>query len=186
MMTERLFLFAGGLSAKTFALVLTGSSALFGIVLGEAFTSQASGAALAGGVATVLAGLVLVIPRVMEQRRKSRESAARLQTDLLTKMTEFHDRELNFYKCQLAAERLIITIERNAKHAAISEWGAAVNHYQILAAQLRANKLTPDIVLTVKTYAEVLGESDKEIKQVNATRVAESPSPPTLPIGVEI
>jgi hypothetical protein len=178
-MSERLFLFIGGLSSKAFAMLVTGLSAFFSVAIGEVMTDHVAYAALAGAIGTGLTASILVVPRIMEQRRKSRESAALLQSGLLSKMTDLHRSEVDFYKLQLASERLIITIERNAKHKAISEWGAAVNHYQILAAQLRANKLTPDIILTVKTYADILGDSDKEIKQVNAARVAEIP--PTLP-----
>jgi hypothetical protein len=175
MITDRLFVFVGDLSSKAFAFVVSGTSLAFSAIIGEVLTNHVGLAALAGGIGTGLAACFLVVPRIMEQRRKSRESNAKLESALLSKMTYLHKSEIDFYKLQLASERLIITIERNAKHKAISEWGAAVNHYQILAAQLRANKLTPDITLPVKTYADLLGDSDKEIKEVNAARVAESP-----------
>lgn len=180
-MTERLILFVSGLSWKVFAGLFTTSSAFFGIVLGEMTTNQIGLAGVAGAIATGLAGILLVVPRVMEQRRKSRESNAKLQSDLLVKMTELHKSEVDFYKAQLAAERLIITLERKSKHKAVNEWGSAVTGYRILAAQLRAHNITPEIEITPKTYEEIVGVEDDKIEEINQTRVAESPTPRTSP-----
>lgn len=176
-MTERLILFVSGLSWKVFAGLFMTCSTFFGVVVGEITTNHLGTAGVAGAIATGLAGLVLVIPRMMEQRRKSRESNAKLQSDLLTKMTDLHKSEVDFYKAQLAAERLIITLERKSKHKAVNEWNSAVTGYRILAAQLRAHSIKPEIEITPKTYEEIVGAEDDKIEEINQTRVAESPLP---------
>lgn len=175
-MTDRLLIFVSSLSWKAFAGVFTSSSMCLGLILGEMTTNQLGMAGIAGAFATALAGILLVVPRVMEQRRKSRESDAKLQSDLLTKMTSLHKDEIGFYQTQLAAERLIITLERKSKHKAVNEWGAAVTAYRILAAQLRAHDIVPEIEITPKTYDEIVGDEDDKIEDINKARVAESPS----------
>lgn len=175
-MIERLFILIGGLSSKVFAVAVTGTSGFLGVVIGEVMTSSYTLAGIAGAIATVFAGVVLVIPRVMEQKRKSRESAAKLQSDLLGKMTDLHKSEVDFYKGRVAALELIVTLHVTAKHDAVSEWGAALNAYNILATQLRARDIEPAVVLNPKTYKEILGESDDEIKKIAKTRVAEAPA----------
>lgn len=175
-MIERLPLAIGGLSSKVFAAVVTGTSGLLGMVTGAAMTSQMWLAAISGATATGLAAVLLVIPRVMEQRRKSRESSAKLQKELLEKMTDLHAREVDFYKAQIASERLISALQVKAKHKAVNEWGAIKTAYVILAAQLRANKIAPEIEITLKDYDDIVGDSDAEITQIAKTRVAETPA----------
>jgi hypothetical protein len=182
--TDRLLIFVSGLSWKLFAGLFTSCSMFFGVVIGEMTTNQLGLAGIAGAVATALAGIVLVVPRVMEQRRKSRESAAKLQSDLLTKMTDLHKSEVDFYKAQLAAERLIITLERKSKHKAVNEWGAVCTAYRILAAQLRAHDITPEIQITPKSYEEIVGDEDSKIEQINKSRIEES-APAKYPAAPE-
>lgn len=177
MIIERLFILIGSLSSKVFATVVTGTSGILGVIIGEIMTSQFSVAAVSGAFATAIAAVFLVIPRVMEQRRRSRESAAKMQSDLIKGMTDLHEREQNFLKTQLAAERLIITLERESKHNAVNEWNAAVNAYQIVVAQLRAHGIEPEITLHPKSYQDIVGQVDRQIKEINQTRVAEAPGP---------
>jgi hypothetical protein len=170
-MTERLILFVSGLSWKVFAGLFTSSSMCLGVALGEIVTNDRITAVIAGGIATGLAGILLVVPRVMEQRRKSRESTAKLQSDLLSKMTDLHKSEVDFYKSQLAAERLIITLERKSKHKAVNEWNSAITAYRILGAQLRAHSIQPEIEITPKSYEEIVGAEDDKIEEINQIRV---------------
>ncbi|MEY2512007.1 MAG: hypothetical protein QOE26_2770 [Verrucomicrobiota bacterium] len=183
MLTERLFIFIGGLSSKAFAMLVTGFSAFSGVVIGEAITSQIGLSALAGGLATVFAAVFLVIPRVMEQRRKSRESNAKLQSDSIALLMTTQDRESAFYKAKIAALELIVNIHVKAKHDAIGEWSSMKDGYLILCGQIRALGKEPEIELHPKSYREVIGDSDIEIKAIAASRVAEAP--PSLPDKIE-
>lgn len=175
-MPERLFLFASALSSKTFAILVTGLSAFFSFVLGEAVTDHVAGAALAGTIGTALAAVFLVVPRIMEQRRKSRESAAKLNSDSIAILMKAHDRDVAFYKDKISALELIVALHVKSKHQAVGEWSAALNAYRILVGQLRSLDQRPEIELHPKTYLEIVGESDQRIESLAAARVAE-PSP---------
>lgn len=172
--TERLFILIGGLSSKVFAAVVTGTSGILGVLIGEVMTSQSGLAILSGALATAFAAVFLVIPRVMEQRRKSRESAAKLNSDSIALLMTAHDRDVAFFKDKIAALELTVALHVRAKHKAVNEWGAMTNGYNILAAQLRAHNLKPDLELESKTYADIVGDSDDEITAIAKDRVTKA------------
>jgi hypothetical protein len=175
-MTERLFLLVGGLSSKAFAVLVAGTSGFFGIVIGEALTNHIGLSALAGAIATTMAAVFLVIPRIMEQRRKSRESAAKVQSDAIALLMGAHDRDVAFYKAEIAALKLERAMLIDAKHKAAGEWMAALGGYRILVGQLRGLGQNPEIELHPAHYLDIVGEGDKALKEVAAARVAESPA----------
>lgn len=176
MMTERLFLFVGTLSSKAFAMLVMGTSAFFSGALGEFITSQVSGAAIAGTIGTCLAAAFLVIPRVMEQRRKSRESNAQLNKDSIAILVSTHDRDVISYRDKIAALELIATLHIKAKHKAVGEWGNISTAYRVLLAQLRDKGITPAMEVPIASYEEIIGETDDKIEAIATNRVAESPT----------
>jgi hypothetical protein len=175
-MTDRFIVFIGGLSSKGFAMLVTGFSAFSGVIIGEGITSQFGLSALAGGMATTMAAVFLVIPRVMEQRRKSRESTAKLQSDSIALLTSAHDRDLAFYQAEIAALKLERAHLIDAKHSAAGEWMAALQAYHILVGQLRELGHKPEFILQPAKYLDIVGEADESLKSVAAARVAQSPS----------
>jgi uncharacterized membrane protein len=186
-MTDRLFLFIGALSSKTFAMLVSSSSFLLSAAVGEALTNQAGLAILAGAIGTGFAAVCLVVPRVMEQRRKSREStakvqsdatesAAKLQSDSIALLMNAHDRDVNFYKSEIAAAKLERAHLIDAKHKAAGEWFAAVNAFRILEGQLRGLGQSPEICLNPAKYLDIVGEADQSLKATAAARVSESPA----------
>jgi hypothetical protein len=52
--------------------------------------------------------------------------------------------------------------------------------YLILRGQLKALGHEPEIQLQLKSYHQIIGESDREIKAIAQSRVAEVPAPPAL------
>ncbi len=175
-MTDRFFILIGGLSSKAFAMLFAGSSALLGIVIGEAATNDLARAGVAGAIGTCIAAIFLVVPRIMEQRRKSRESEAGLRADAIHLLVTAHDRDIAFYTDKVAALELIVTLERNAKHDAVNEWGSMKDGYLILAGQLKSLGEKPEITIQTKTYREIIGDSDSEIKAIKAARVEITPA----------
>jgi hypothetical protein len=186
-MTDRLFLFIGALSSKTFAMLVSSSSFLLSAAVGEALTNQAGLAILAGAIGTGFAAVCLVVPRVMEQRRKSRESTAKVQSDATERAAKLQseaiallmgaqDRDVAFYKAEIAALKLERAMLIDAKHKAAGEWFAALNAYRILVGQLRELGKTPEFVLQPANYLDIVGEADQSLKKVAVSRVAESPS----------
>ncbi len=175
-MTDRFFLLVGSFSSKAFAMLFTGCSALVGVVIGEAVTNDLVRAGFAGAVGTCLAAVFLVIPRIMEQRRKSRESSAKLQADSIALLMSAHDRDVAFYKAEIAALKLERAMLIDAKHKAAGEWFAAVQGFGILVGQLRGLGQQPEIELHPANYIDIVGEGDKALKDVAAARVSEMPS----------
>jgi hypothetical protein len=171
-MTERFFLLIGGLSSKAFAMLVTSCSAFLGLVFGEAMTNDLGRAGIAGAVATGLAAVFLVIPRIMEQRRKSRESAAKLNADSIALLMKAHDRDIDFYKSEIAALKLERALLIDAKHKAVGEWTASFQGYMVLVGQLRGLGQKPEIELQPAKYLDIAGEADETMKQVAAARVA--------------
>lgn len=176
MVSERLFLFVGALSSKAFAILFASSCTIIAALIGAINTNQISGALNAALAGTVPVAICLVIPRVMEQRRKSRESAAQLQKDAIELLVKAQRRDVDFYKEKIAALELAVTLHIKAKHKAVGEWDASKTAYQILHTQLRANKIEPDITITVPSYDEIVGETDDKIEAIAAARVADPPS----------
>lgn len=174
-MTDRLFLFIGALSSKAFALLVTGTSAFMGIVIGEAMMSQAGLAALSGAIATTFTAVFLVIPRIMEQRRKSRESESKLRSDSIALLMSAHDRDVAFYKGEIAALKLERAHLIDAKHKAAGEWFAALNAYRILVAQLRGLGQNPEFELLPANYLDIVGEADNALKDAASAGVAANP-----------
>lgn len=173
-MTDRFIVFIGSLSSKGFAMLVTGFSAFTGWVIGEGITSQFGLSALAGGMATTLAAVFLVIPRIMEQRRKSRESNAKLLDDSIALLMSAHDRDVAFYAAEITALKLERAHLIDAKHKAAGEWMSALNAYQILVGQLRGLGQAPEITITPARYLDIVGEADESLKSVAAARVAGS------------
>ncbi len=171
-MTDRFFLFVGGLTSKAFAMLFTTCSAFIGVVIGEVTTNDLARAGVYGAIATCIAGAVLVVPRVMEQRRKSRESAAKIQADSIALLMSAHDRDLGFYQSEIAALKLERAMLTDARHKAAGEWFAAVNAYRILAGQLRGLGQQPEFELHPAKYLDIVGESDKSLKAIANARVA--------------
>ncbi len=171
-MTDRFFLLVGSFSSKAFAMLFTGCSALVGVVIGEAVTNDLVRAGFAGAVGTCIAAVFLVIPRIMEQKRKSRESNAKLQADSIALLMNAHDRDVAFYKSEIAALKLERAHLIDAKHKAAGEWFAALNAYRILVGQLRGLGQTPEFELEPAKYLDIVGEGDKTMKDVAAARVA--------------
>ncbi len=172
-MTDRFFLMVGSFSSKAFAMLFTGCSALVGVVIGEAVTNDLFRAGFAGAVATCVAAVVLIIPRIMEQRRKSRESNAKLHADSVALLTNAHARDLAFYKDEITSLKLERAHLIDAKHKAAGEWFAALNAYRILVGQLRGLGQKPEFALQPADYLDIVGEGDKTLKDVAAARVSE-------------
>lgn len=170
-------MFLGGLSYKAFSTICVTLSAVIGTILGEGLTNQWGSATLAGVIGSSTVGLFLVIPRIMEQRRKSKESVAdiaeKITTDAFKRIMDVHKAELDFFKQkladmgkQVADKEMIAVLERSGKHKAVNEWTGALAHIAVIERQLVEAGHKPAKEYTPKAYIEVIGEEDKQIKQV--------------------
>lgn len=158
-------------------MVVTSFSAVTGVLLGEAMTSQIGLSALAGGIATTMATVFLVIPRIMEQRRRTRETSAKIQADSIALLMSAHDRDVAFYKTEIAEGKLERANLIDAKHRAAGEWMAALNAYHILVGQLRELGHKPEMTLHPAPYMDIVNEADESLKATAAARVADTPPP---------
>lgn len=177
-MIERGFMFVAGLSFKALLVLATGISSTLGIVIGEGMTKQWGSAGLAGAIASALTVGLLVIPRIMEQRRKSRLTNAEINEQttqqIISRLTQVHTAELEFFKRRLDEKDLIATLERKGKHKAVNEWTGALAHISVIEAQLKEAGLPPAKAYQPKSYAEIVGDGDQRIEDVQAARVKES------------
>ncbi len=153
-------------------MLFAGSSAFLGIVIGEAATNDLARAGVAGAIGTCIAAIFLVVPRIMEQRRKSRESNEKLRSDSIALLVSAHDRKEAFYTDEIAALKLERAMLIDARHKATGEWFSALNAYRILAGQLRGLGQKPEFELKSVDYLDIVGEGDKTLKDVAAARVS--------------
>lgn len=185
-------IYISGLSYKACVALSVPIGTLLGIVFGEAATNQWGAATLAGVIAGGFTTIVTILPRIMEQRRKSRLTDAEVRetatANLITRLQDSHKtdmaalrqlhvQEVEFLKRVIAEKELVATLERQAKHDAVAEWTDAATMLAVYASILKeAGKEAPPY--TTKTYKEVVGKADEEIKAIATARVADSPLTP--------
>lgn len=145
-------------------------------LLEQLVTGNWGSAGLAGVIGAMFMTVMLVTPRLIEQRRKNRESDASISDG---KMEKFMQRLERFYEGQityanthmgfyrkLAVERdLQASMERNSKHKYQSQLTGAETVIQVLLIQLVQASIEPKMQYHAKTYEELAGEEDKAITE---------------------
>lgn len=172
----------GALSAKKLLAIGVPLGSLLGAGLGEMWTGSWGSAGLAGVVGASLTTAFLGLPKVMEQRRKNRESKAALAANELTRTIAFYERELkraqqgmSFYRSVAVERDLQATMERTSKHKFQSQLSGAEGIISVLCMQLASADINPHEEYHRQTYDQLAGEEDKEIK-ASKKRIRDSAS----------
>jgi hypothetical protein len=165
----------GGLSIGKLGALMGSLSAIVGVWLGEIFTNQWGAAGLAGVIAACFGSFMVLIPKYMEQKRKNAVTFAEVrdkeQGALLTRMADLHEKEMAFYKLQVAEAQLVASLERSAKHEVIGELTGAQSHNQILVNQLVRAGLTPLVELHPVDYRKLSGATDDQVTELRQAAV---------------
>ncbi len=173
---------------KLLSIGVTGGGML-GTFIGELVTNQWGTAGLSGVIGGTVMALVLVVPRVMEQRRKSHESEATISSKLFEQQAKFYERRLlilndivRYYQIVAAQRDLIATYERNSKHDVLSQLNAAEiaireHEYQAASGGRKFQEYRP------RSYSEICGDNDRKVERAKdriaeAVPVAAAPEPP--------
>lgn len=173
---------------KLLTIGITGGSTI-GTFLGELMTNQWGAAGLSGVIGGTLMAVVLVVPRVMEQRRKTQESEATISSKLFEQQAKFYERRLlilndivRYYQIVAAQRDLIATYERSSKHDVLSQLNAAElaireHEYQAASAGRPFHQYQP------RSYADICGDNDRKVERAkdriaDAVPVATAPESP--------
>lgn len=161
-----------GLSVKSLGALGIPAAAILSGLAEFGFTNQWGSAGLAGVIGGCFVAVIAFGPKWMEARRKaiwSQSEIEQTQTDktierfekIMERQASFFrdeiaakDRQIAFYQTVAAERDLIATLERNSKHAVLS---------QLTTAEIKL--LKPEAPHTNLSYGEMVGDNDKEITE---------------------
>lgn len=188
-----LFSVIGALPLKTTLWLATSLSGVLGMIMEEAmtgFSGQWGSAGLAGVIAACFSATLVLIPKFMEQRRKNKLTYAQVrdqeQGALLARMSAVQEKEIAFYKLQVAESQLVASLERASKHDVVGELTAAQSHNKILREQLLRNNIEPLVELHPVDYKNLTAGVDKQIKDIREKSVEEARAASKLLIPVPV
>lgn len=146
-----------------------------GLFLGEVFTNQWGAAGLAGVIASALGAAVVVVPKVMEQKRESKKTYSEIRekeiSTTVERLSSVCEREKAFLNLQIAELALSVTLERGSKHDAIAELTDAQSRNHILTEQLRKANIEPLVEIHQIDYKALSGKADDTIREMRKKTV---------------